>query len=157
MVHPVSGGEYPASASQVPFLKENGWQVVEGQDEQGEEWPAELQRFEGQPLVWIRHPDVDGDPIPVGASSVPIHRSSGWYVVEDESSSDAEDDGPASEDGRDDLTVEELKDEARARGLPVSGTKAELLERLRGEQTETEQDAGAEDESAPDDEEREAE
>lgn len=34
--------------------------------------------------------------------------------------------------GLDGLTVEQLRDEARARGLAVSGTKAELLERLRG-------------------------
>jgi hypothetical protein len=132
--HPeLEGQEIDVAESAVPFHRAAGWQVIEGQDEQGEEWPAELQPFEGQQPIRMRHPDV-ADEITVAESAVPIHRSSGWQVVEDESSSsdaEDEDEAPASEDGRDTLTVEELKDEGRERGLPVSGSKAELLERLR--------------------------
>lgn len=37
----------------------------------------------------------------------------------------------------DDLTKEELKDQAREAGLPVSGTKDELVERLENNEAET--------------------
>lgn len=120
MTHPDSGGEYDAQPSQVPFLRESGWLVVPGQAEQGEEFPPELQRFEGQPEVRMRHPDIEGDPIRVAESAVPFHREKGWQVLDED-----------AERALDGLTVEELKEELRARDLPVSGSKAELVERLR--------------------------
>ena len=40
---------------------------------------------------------------------------------------------PEGGDGLDGLTVDDLKARAAGLGLPVSGTKAELLQRLRGE------------------------
>jgi hypothetical protein len=135
MTHPDSGGEYPAAASQVPFLKESGWQVVPGQEEQGEEWPAELQRFDGQEQVRIHHPETGGETV-VARSAVPFHRERGWLEVEEPAGLVEE---PAETDSLDELTVEELKDEIRTinkrlpddQQLPVSGTKPELLERVR--------------------------
>lgn len=38
----------------------------------------------------------------------------------------------------DELSVEELKDRAKDKGLPVSGTKAELIERLADNEKESE-------------------
>ncbi len=127
MTHPESGGEYDAQPSQVPHLQESGWRVEPGQTEQGETWPAEAQRFEGQQRFRLRHPDLDTE-IVVAESAVPYHRERGWLVVEEP----AEEGGAIQEtDRRDMLTVEQLRDEARTAGMAVSGTKAELLERLR--------------------------
>jgi hypothetical protein len=134
--HPeLEGQEIDVAESAVPFHRAAGWQVIEGQDEQGEEWPAELQPFEGQPPIRMRHPDV-ADEITVAESAVPIHRSSGWQVVEDEADEESDE---SADDGLDELTVAQLQDEIRTLNklrpddaqLPVSGTKAELLERLR--------------------------
>jgi hypothetical protein len=82
MRHPESGGEYDAQPSQVPHLQETGWQVIEGQEEQGEVWPAEVQRFEGQPPIRMRHPDLESE-ITVAESAVPFHRERGWQVIEE--------------------------------------------------------------------------
>jgi hypothetical protein len=127
MRHPESGGEYDAQPSQVPHLVEAGWQVMPGQAVEGEIWPTEAQRFGGQDQVRIRHPETGGETV-VAASSVPYHRERGWDMVSEESAS-----GEAAqpEDRLEEMTAEELKDYARRAGLPVSGTKAELVERLR--------------------------
>ncbi len=122
MRHPESGGEYDAQPGQVPHLQESGWQVMESQIEQGEVWPAEVQRFEGQQRFRLRHPNLDTE-ITVAESAVPYHRERGWLLVEEETAQEA--------DRLDMLTVEQLRDEARTAGMAVSGTKAELLERLR--------------------------
>jgi len=132
MRHPDSGGTYDAQPSQVPHLQESGWQVAEGQTEQGEVWPAEVRRFEGQPPVRMRHPQV-ADEITVAESARPHHAAQGWLVVEDA----VEEAGVGSwiqEVAFEDYTVEQLRDEARAVGVMVSGTKAELIERLRAMQ-----------------------
>jgi hypothetical protein len=127
MTHPLSGGEFDSPPSAVPFHQAAGWQVAPGQTEQGDVWPEELLPFEGQQLVWLTHPDLPGQDFQAAESAVPIHRANGWRLAEDEPEEKLEDDGLEV------LTVEELKDEARARDLPVSGTKAELLQRLRSE------------------------
>jgi len=124
--HP-QAGEAEVASSAVAILRESGWEPVPGQDDMGEELPAELRRFEGQDVVRIRHP-VSGGEAEVAASAVPQHRSQGWEVVDDEPEAEKPDD-----DGLDGLTVAELQDYARGAGLPVSGTKAELLKRLRSE------------------------
>jgi hypothetical protein len=125
MVHPdLEGQSYDAQPSQVPHLQENGWQVAPGQTEQGEVWPMEVQRFEGQPQIRLHHPDLEVE-IVVAESAVPHHRERGWLIVEDESVAE-----PEVSEGFARLTVDQLRDEARARGLQVSGTKAELLDRL---------------------------
>ncbi len=126
MTHPESGGTYDAQPSQVPHLQESGWQVAPGQAEQGETWPAEVQRFEGQQRFRLRHPDLDTE-ITVAESAVPYHRERGWLIVEEEPAAEAE----GEVDRLDGLTVEQLREEARAAGIPVSGAKAELIERLR--------------------------
>jgi len=126
MTHPESGGTYDAQPSQDPHLQESGWQVIPGQAEQGETWPAEVQRFEGQQRFRLRHPDLDTE-ITVAESAVPYHRERGWLIVEEEPAAEAEGDV----DRLDGLTVEQLREEARAAGIPVSGAKAELIERLR--------------------------
>jgi len=134
MRHPDLEEEIVVASSAAPLHALSGWAAVEGQDDMGEELPAELQPFEGQPQVRLYHPDVEGDPITVAESAVPFHRERGWLVVEDEeAASEAE---PVDE--LDGLTVAELQDVARDQGLPVSGTKQELLERLRSAPAEEE-------------------
>jgi hypothetical protein len=140
MTHPETGGTYDAQPSQVPHLERAGWQVAPGQDEQGEQWPEELQPFGGQDQVAIHHPMTGGQSV-VAASAVPYWRERGWLIAEPE----AEGPPPGSEDdGLEGLTVVELQDLARERGLPVSGTKAELLQRLRAEQEAGDQPAPTE-------------
>jgi hypothetical protein len=145
MTHPnLPGAEISVAASAVPFHEDSGWKQVPGQAERGEVWPAELRLYGGQPLVRLYHPDLDAE-VTVAESAVPFHRERGWQVV------DVDDPGPetpaedaAEGDGLDAKTVAELQALARDRGLPVSGTKAELLERLREheQQQDVQQDAG---------------
>jgi hypothetical protein len=89
MTHPESGGTYDAQPSQVPHLQETGWQVAPGQTEQGEVWPAEVQRFEGQPPVRMRHPQV-ADEITVAESARPHHAAQGWLVIDAEPAAEPE-------------------------------------------------------------------
>jgi hypothetical protein len=127
MTHPdLEGQEIAVAPSAVPFHAESGWQVAPGQGDMGEEWPAEVQRFEGQPPIRLRHPDLEQE-ITVAESAVPFHREKGWLPVEEEGAGEGDLEG---------LTVEQLRESARARGLPVSGTKAELLERLSPQASE---------------------
>jgi len=135
MSHPASGGEYAARPEQVPHLEQSGWQRDPDQEAEGERWPEDLQRFGGQAQVRMRHPDLDTE-ITVAESAVPMHRSNGWQVVDEAAVTDA----ARATDDLEALTVEELKEEARGRGLPVSGTKAELIERLQEPPAEPEQD-----------------
>jgi hypothetical protein len=129
MTHPdLEGQEIAVAPSAVPVHAESGWQVVPGQDETGDEWPAEVQRFEGQPPIRLRHPDLEQE-ITVAESAVPFHREKGWLPVDDEGEPE-----PAGD--LEGLTVEQLRDLVRARGLPVSGTKAELVERLSPQASE---------------------
>jgi hypothetical protein len=119
MTNPESGGEYDADPGQVEHLKAAGWQVTDP-DADYERWPAELQRFEGQEQVRIRHP-LTGSTAVVARSAVAVHRSAGWQEITDE-------DEVESLEAK---TVPELKALLEQRGLPVSGSKAELLERLQ--------------------------
>jgi hypothetical protein len=117
----------------VPHHAAAGWVEEPGQDQQGEVWPEELQRFEGQEQIRMRHPDLDAE-IVVARSTVPSHQSNGWYQVEtDVPLPDGDVEVP---DDLDSLTVDDLRDLLRARGLPISGVKAELLERLRSQEPE---------------------
>jgi hypothetical protein len=145
MTHPtLEGQEITVPDSAVPFHRSAGWVIEPDQENQGEQWPKELQRFEGQDQVRLRHPDLDEE-ITVAGSAVATHQKSGWVPVEVEAA-----EGKFSEqvapgaftkatDELDDLTVEDLKERIRAlneqlpedQRLPVSGTKPELLERLR--------------------------
>jgi hypothetical protein len=140
MRHPDSGGTYDAQPSQVPLLELTGWQTVEGEDlSDVEPLPAELQPFEGQPTFLMRHPDVEGDPVVAAESQVPFYRERGWVLVEEEpAEEEAEPEAEEEGDGLDGLTVAELQDVARDQGLPVSGTKQELLKRLRSAPAEEE-------------------
>ena len=117
MHHPDTGGEYQAQPSQVEFLKASGWEPTDP-DAPYDQWPDDIKRFEGQAQVVMRHPNLDGE-ITVAESAAPFHASQGWQRVEDIRQAEYED-----------QTVEQLKDQARDRGLAVSGTKAELIERL---------------------------
>jgi hypothetical protein len=142
MVNHASGGTFDADPQQVPHLRAAGWEVDPDQDTSGvEEWPDELQRFGGQPGVRIHHPETGGE-TEVAASAWPFWQSKGWE----------------REDGDDrelaELTVEELKERIRAANktreaddqLPVSGTKAKLLEQLSYPQDSDAGDEPAQDE-----------
>jgi hypothetical protein len=91
--------------------------------------------------VRITHPDLDAE-IVVPESAVPFHRAAGWQLVED--------DAPVT-DSLDGMTVPQLQTELRSRDLPVSGTKPELLARLRSEPEPAE--PAAEEEAEPEQEE----
>ncbi|HEV8653109.1 MAG TPA: hypothetical protein VG276_27885 [Actinomycetes bacterium] len=84
MRHPDLEQEIEVAPSAVPHHQRVGWVEIEGQTEQGERWPAELQRFEGQQQIRMRHPDLEGTQITVAASAAPMHLERGWYVVPDE-------------------------------------------------------------------------
>lgn len=126
MHNPQSGGEYDADPMQVPHLRSVGWQVAEGQDtSEVEEWPDELQRFGGQPAVRIYHPETGGE-TDVPESAWTFWQRKGWLRMD------------GDDRNLEDLTVAELKErigqvnktrEADDQ-LPMSGTKAELVERL---------------------------
>jgi hypothetical protein len=127
MHHPETGGAYLAQPSQVEFLKASGWQL-DDPDADYDQWPAELQQFEGQPPVRMRHAEVDEE-IVVAEGSAALHAERGWQRVEDVEMAALED-----------QTLQQLKEQARERGLPVSGTKAELIERLAEEPDEQQDD-----------------
>lgn len=141
MIHPdLPGQTYDAQPSQVPHLQETGWSEAPDQDEHGEVWPVEAQRFGGQESVRIHHPETGGSAV-VAASALPYHRERGWQVVGEEGEvappSLAGATGlPDLADGLDGLTVEELREQLRDRSLAVSGSKAELVERLRAASVE---------------------
>jgi hypothetical protein len=133
--------DYWADPGQVPHFENAGWKRAPGQDDiEVEEWPDELKRFGGQEPVDIYNPQT-GAYYTTGAESVGHHRSRGWLVVGSDDYAAAI---KAKATDLDNLTVEELKDKARARDLPVSGTKAELVERLRAEPETDSDNAGDE-------------
>jgi hypothetical protein len=124
-------------ASQVPHFEYAGWRYVDGDRE---DWPAELQRFEGQTQVRLRHPETGGTAT-VGEDSAPHWRSRGWVIVDDVA------DQAAALEGK---TVPELRELAKERGIsPIPATKAELVEALEGHDVADDDQAGDE----PEDEE----
>jgi hypothetical protein len=78
----------------------------------GAEAPADVEEVQGE--MTVESEDSELDAIADEAEE----------VTEEELEADEE------EGGLEELTVEELKEELRDAGLPVSGTKAELIERL---------------------------
>ncbi len=87
--HPISGGRAVVASSAVPILAGSGWRPVEGQDDMGEVLPPEVAPFEGQPVVHMRHPDLD-TVITVAESAAPIHASQGWVRIEAEAETEPE-------------------------------------------------------------------
>jgi hypothetical protein len=128
MRHPDLEQEIEVASSAVPIHEQSGWQPVEGQEVTWSPLPPESLPFGGQAIIRMRHPTLPGQEIRVAESAVPHHRSKGWYVLPEE---------PEAEegDGLDGLTVAQLQERAREAGVPVSGTKAELQERLRSPST----------------------
>jgi hypothetical protein len=127
MTHSISGGEYIAQREQVPHLEEAGWEQVPGQDIKGEEWPAELRRYGGQPEVRLRHP-VTGGEYASPESAVPYHQGRGWVRADEQAEQ-------AATEGLETKTVPELRELAKAQGIsPIPTTKPELLAALQGEQ-----------------------
>jgi hypothetical protein len=112
MTHPDVAGEIVVASSAVPIHENSGWKAVPGQEDMGERLPPDAQRFDGQEQVRMRHPNV-ADMIVVARSAVPSHRSVGWVEIDDEAEAKA---------AYDDQTVTGLQEEARSRGLKVSGT-----------------------------------
>jgi hypothetical protein len=109
------------AAIQVPHFEQVGWRYVEGDREH---WPEELQRFQGEQPVYIRHPETGGTSF-VPADVVPHWRSRGWLVVDPDAEQTAE---------LEDKKVTELKEMAKERGIsPIPTTKAELIEALEGQ------------------------
>jgi hypothetical protein len=145
MFHPITGAEMTVQPEGRAIWENSGWRVAPGQDDIGPDLPAEVQQFGGEERTYMRHPNVAGDPTPVARSALATHRSVGWQEV-------VYQDGEwvAVEEQRQEReakTVEELRDEARERGLKVSGTKDELLERLQAGTSDDAGDQPADDES----------
>jgi SAP domain len=131
MTHPDLDEEIVVETSAEPIHANSGWRRAPGQDDiPAEEIPPDAQRFDGQEQVRMRHPDL-AEIIVVGRAAVPMHRSVGWLEVEEEAKAELED-----------KTVADLKEEARKRGLQVSGTKDELVERIRTYDTEEQSSEG---------------
>tara|TARA_A100001515_G_scaffold32501_1_gene25387 strand:- start:1321 stop:1662 length:342 start_codon:yes stop_codon:yes gene_type:complete len=90
-------------------------------------WPSLHPRIKPEPVV--EEPVVEFDPEAGKASDNPFHESLKYG---------------------EDSTVKELKELLRAKELPVSGTKAELIARLEASETEaTEEVTTEEDEEVP--------
>jgi SAP domain len=140
MRHPdLEGTEISVPSESVPHHANAGWYAVEGQADMGETFPLEAQRFEGQPQVRMRHPRLgEGQVITVAESAVPWHRAEGWLVIGEEAVEEAGVGAHIQEVSLDDLTAEQLRELARDQGVPVSGTKAELLERLGSQEAPAE-------------------
>jgi SAP domain len=123
-------------AESVPHHERAGWQFIEGDRDT---WPKELQKYGGQREVRIYHPQLDRT-VGVPESAVPFHREKGWVPADERDAEQLEE-----------STVDDLKDEARKRGLKVSGTKDELVERIQAYDAQQQTEAG--DAPAPSDEE----
>lgn len=95
--------------------------------------------------------------VDVEAAAPAAPDTSGGYVkgaaqgpgVDSEPSVNKDDAGDSSEEesveeGYESQTVEELKEECRSRDLPVSGTKAELVERLEADDADEGEEGGDE-------------
>jgi hypothetical protein len=133
MTHPDVEQDIVVGLDAEPIHANSGWRRAPGQDDlpPPEGVPADVVRFEGQEQVRMRHPNV-AEVITVGAAAVPFHAERGWVRVDQ-----------AERESLEAKTVDQLKDEIRKLNadrddddqLPVSGTKAELLERLSQAQT----------------------
>jgi hypothetical protein len=147
MSHPDPGvKDAIVKQEQVPHLENVGWRYEEGDRET---WPVELQRFEGQPQRRIYHPGLDRYEV-VADSQVGPLRSVGWMLAEEADAAKVEQEA----DVLSEKTLDQLKDEARVRDLPVSGTKPELVERIRDHDTQQQaQNGQAGEQPAPDEEE----
>ena len=132
-----------AKAEQVPHLEHAGWRFVEGDREH---WPEELQRFDGETQVYIRHP-VTGASSIVPEIAVPHWRAVGWQVVDPDAEQAAELEGKK---------VAELRELAKDRGIsPIPPTKDELIAALEQhdtptDSTDSQEQPEAGDEPAPD-------
>jgi hypothetical protein len=127
--HPTLESEIEVPAEAVPHHERSGWVQVKGQAEQGETWPEELQRFEGQEQVRMRHPDLDGE-IVVARSAEPYWRERAWEEITDEAPADDAQPG----EGLAGKTVPELRELAKQAGIsPLPSTKDELLAALGGQ------------------------
>jgi len=152
MTNPASGGEYDAAPEQVPHLERAGWERASGQDGvEVEEWPDELKRFGGQESVELYLPTT-GAYYTAAKSATDHHQQRGWLVVGSEDYQAAVRAG--AEASFEDKTVEELREEAKARGIsPLPTKKAELIEALQvGDERDTKDQDQAGDEPAPSEE-----
>lgn len=92
-------------------------------------------------MVALRHRGRPNErPLDVPEGAVDHWSAFGYVPVEGGSAATADESG--EDEGLSSLTVAELKDEAESRGLPKSGTKAELVERIEAHDAES--DAGDE-------------
>jgi len=132
--HPDPGVEDAiVDAMQVGHFEHAGWRYVEGDRE---DWPAELREAGREGMVYIRNRDTGGTAfVPELSGHL---RERGWEEVDPQAEQEAQ---------MEEKTLAELKDEAKARGLPVSGTKDELRERIADHDAQQQTEAG--DEPAP--------
>tara|TARA_R110002051_G_scaffold182966_1_gene252469 strand:- start:442 stop:789 length:348 start_codon:yes stop_codon:yes gene_type:complete len=92
-------------------------------------WPSLHPRIKPTPVEVVEEPVVEFDPEAGKASENPFHESLKYG---------------------EDSTVKELKELLKAKELPVSGTKAELIARLEASETEVIEEVTTEDdEEAP--------
>ena len=139
MIHPDPGVEDAVVAAiQVPHMEHAGWRYVEGDRET---WPEEAREESRAGWVFIRNRNTGGTTfVP---ELTPALRERAWEEVDLDAEREAQ---------MEEKTLAELKDDAKARGLPVSGTKDELRERISDHDAQQQTEAG--DEPAPTEEEQ---
>jgi hypothetical protein len=125
MTHPDPGVEDAiVASSQVPHLEHAGWRYMEGDRE---DWPDELRETGREGMVYIRNRTTGGTAfVPELVGHL---RERGWEAVEP--AEEATTGAFIEEASLADLTVPELRDLAKERGIsPIPTTKAELIEAL---------------------------
>jgi hypothetical protein len=111
--------------------RSRGWQVDENKrviaDAKRKSEGGETPEEEWAPTNTVAEPPFDE----AGPSPRQVPRPVGERTELDSPDADLEGGDGAGEEPIEELTVEQLKEELHARGLPVSGNKDELVKRLR--------------------------
>jgi hypothetical protein len=123
--HPGIEGTAQTLRSALPHL-DGEWEPVDEPDDSPS--PAEAD----QELVWVRHPDLEGPAAQTPRSAL-AHMDGKWVEVPDPDT--------VPETVTENLQKSVLQAVAKSRGLPVSGTKAELAEAITAHDEETAQDS----------------
>lgn len=161
MRHSVTGGEFEAQEAQIPILLRSGWAPA-NRPEMAQP-PAEPLPQTESGTVWLYHDDT-GAEFEAQPAQVEGLKLSGWTISDKsrdarkarlaeleaeakqlraaEAAADARERATADKDAevgesRDKgPTVDELKEQLRELGQPVSGTKQELTERIEAARAE---------------------
>lgn len=121
--HPDMEGTAQTLRSALPHL-DGQWEEIDD--------PGPTSVAYDQELVWVRHPDLEGPPAQTPRSAL-AHMDGKWVEVADPDT--------VPETVTENLQKSVLQAVAKSRGLPVSGTKAELAEAITAHDEQTAQDS----------------